>query len=136
MRTAILLALLLTCGVVQAEQWVSLGKIDNGSKETFVDVSSIRIDSEIRRGSSKVVFALRAQAGVGEYASKWVSSFSYQFAFNCADNMGRVEGMSGNFDDGTTYVDRDYPKPWQAVPMAPKTNWTTLMEFVCAWKST
>jgi hypothetical protein len=63
MRKAILLALLLACGAAQAEQWVSLGKIDNGNKETFVDVSSIRIDSGIRRGSSKVVFALHAQAG-------------------------------------------------------------------------
>jgi hypothetical protein len=135
MRKAILLALLLACRAAQAEQWVSLGKIDNGNKETFVDVSSIRIDSGIRRGSSKVVFALHAQAGAGEYASKWVSYFSYRFAFNCADKMGRVEGMSGNFDDGTTYIDRYYPKPWQAVPVAPKTNWTTLMEFVCAWKS-
>ena len=83
----------------------------------------------------KEVFASHAQAGAGGYSSKWVSYFSYQFAFSCADKMGRVEGMSGYFDDGTTYIDRYYPKPWQAVPMAPKTNWTTLMEFVCAWKS-
>jgi hypothetical protein len=98
-----LLALLLACCAAQAEEWVSLGKIDNGNKETFVDVSSIRIDSGIRRGSSKVVFASHAQAGAGEYSSKWVSYFRYQFAFSCADKMGRVEGMSGYFEDGTTY---------------------------------
>jgi hypothetical protein len=129
-----LLGLMLACGAAQAEEWVTLGKIDNGNKETFVDVSSIRIDNGIRRGSSKVVFVSHAQAGAGEYSNKWVSYFSYQFAFSCADKMSRVEGMSGYFDDGTSYIDRYYPKPWRAVPMAPKTNWTTLMEFVCAWK--
>jgi hypothetical protein len=134
MRKTVLLALLLECGAASAEEWVSVGKIENGNKETFVDVSSLRINSGIRRGSSKVVFASHAQAGAGEYSSKWVSYFSYQFAFNCGDKLGRVEGMSGHFDDGTTYIDRYYPKPWQAVPTAPKTNWTTLMEFVCAWK--
>src|ERR1700691_4743331 len=134
MRKTMLLALMLACCPALAEEWVSLGKVDNDNKETFVDVSSIRIDSEIRRGSSKVVFASPVQAGAGEYSSTWVSHFSYQFAFSCADKMGRVEGMSGYFDDGTTYIDRHYPKPWQAVPMAPKTNWTTLMEFVCTWK--
>lgn len=134
MQKTMLLALTFACCAAQAEEWVSLGKIDNGNKETFVDVSSIRVDSEIRRGSSKVVFASHAQAGAGEYSSKWVSYFSYQFAFNCTDKMGRVEAMSGYFDDGTTYIDRYYPKPWQAVPMAPKTNWTALMEIVCAWK--
>jgi hypothetical protein len=134
MWKTMLLALLLACRVAQAEEWVSLGNIDNGNKETFVDVSSIRIDIGIRRGSSKVAFASHAQAGAGEYSSKRISYFRYQFAFSCADNMGRVEGMTGYFEDGTTYIDRYYPKPWQAVPTAPKTNWTTLMEFVCAWK--
>jgi hypothetical protein len=134
MRKAMVLALLMACFVAHADQWVSLGKMDNGNKETLVDVAGIRIDNGIRRGSSKVVFATHAQAGTGEYSSKWVSYFSYQFAFNCSDKMGRVEGMSGKFDDGTAYVDRHYPKPWQAVPTAPKSNWTTLMEFVCAWK--
>jgi hypothetical protein len=61
MRKTMLLALMLACCPAQAEEWVSLGKMDNGTKETFVDVSSIRIDSGIRRGSSKVVFASHAQ---------------------------------------------------------------------------
>jgi type I restriction-modification system DNA methylase subunit len=82
---------------------VSIGKTDNGTKETFVDVTSIHADAGIRRGSSKVVFVSHAQSGAGEYSSKWVSYFSCRFAFNCVDKMGRVEGMTGYLDDGTRY---------------------------------
>src|ERR1700730_3782967 len=64
MRKTMLLALMLACCPALAEEWVSLGKIDNCNKETFADVSSIRIDSGIRRGSSKVVFASHVQAGL------------------------------------------------------------------------
>jgi hypothetical protein len=135
MRKSMILVLVLACGSAQAEEWVSLGRTDNGTKETFVDVASIQIESGLRRGSSKVVFASHAQSGAGEYSSKWVRYFGYRFAFNCVNKMGRVEGMTGYFDDGTTYIDHYYPKPWQTVPMAPKTNWTTLMEYVCAWKA-
>jgi hypothetical protein len=127
--------MLFSSGVpASAADWMSLGKLDNGNRETFVDLSSIRIDGSIRRGAYKVVFASHVQAGGGEYASKWVSYFSYRFAFNCDDKIGRVEAMAGYFDDGTSYVDHYFPKPWQVVPVAPKTNWTTLMEYVSAWK--
>jgi hypothetical protein len=63
MRKTIQLALLLACGAASAEEWLSVGKIENGNRETFVDISSLRIDGGIRRGSSKVVFASHAQAG-------------------------------------------------------------------------
>jgi hypothetical protein len=59
-----------------------------------VDVASIHIVAGTRQGSSKVVFASHAQSGAGEYSSKWFSYFGYRFAFNCADKMSRVEGMT------------------------------------------
>jgi len=40
-------------GAADAADWVSLGKTDEGRLENFADVSSIRIDAAIRRGSSK-----------------------------------------------------------------------------------
>ncbi len=46
---AVLLAPLLACGgAPSAPEWVSLGKIDDGIREIFVDVSNIRIAGSIR----------------------------------------------------------------------------------------
>jgi hypothetical protein len=63
------MTLLLTSGAAHAAQWVSLGKADAG-KETFVDVSSIRIEAEIRRGWSKVVLSPHTQNGGGDLSTK------------------------------------------------------------------
>jgi hypothetical protein len=135
-RTVVLLALLLACGAAQAADLVSVGKNDGGKKETFVDVSSIRVEGEIRRGLSTVVLAPHTQNGGGDYSSKWISHIAYSFAFNCVERTGRVEGFNFYFEDGTNYIDpaAHYPKPWQKVPPDTDSNWTTLMQFICAWK--
>jgi hypothetical protein len=129
------LTLLLASGAAHAAQWVSLGRADAG-KEAFVDVSSIRIDAEIRRGSSKVVLSPHTQNGGGDFSAKWISEISYNFAFNCVEETGRVEGFSFQFDDGTNYSDpaKHYPKPWQKVPLDTDAIWTSLMKYICAWK--
>ena len=129
------MTLLLASGVAHATQWVSLGKSDAG-RETLVDVSSIRIEAGIRRGSSKVVLSPHTQNGGGDLSSKWISLITYNFAFNCAEETGRVEGFSFQFDDGTTYDDPPihYPKPWQKVPLDTDAIWTSLMQYICSWK--
>jgi len=53
--TTILLTLLLACGTVQASDWVSVVKSDNGVREYFADVSSIGITGEIRRARIKII---------------------------------------------------------------------------------
>ena len=47
--SAVLLVLLLARDAAQAAEWVSLGKNDSATVETFVDVSSIRVAGGIRR---------------------------------------------------------------------------------------
>lgn len=132
---AILMTLLLASGVAHAAQWVSLGKADAG-KETFVDISSIRVAAEIRRGSSQVVLSPHTQNGGGNLSTKWISHITYSFAFNCVEETGRVEGFNFQFDDGTNYNDPaiHYPKPWQKVPLDNNSIWTSLMQYICAWK--
>jgi hypothetical protein len=135
MKFRILLVCFFASGAADAADWVSLGKTDEGKLENFADVSSIRIDAAIRRGSSKVIPAPHTLPGGAEYSSKWISQISYNFAFNCTEKSGRVEGFKFYFDDGTSYLDPPihYPKPWQAVPPDSDSNWALLMKFVCAW---
>ena len=136
MRWMVLTALLLTSGTAEAAEWVSLGKLENGKKETFVDVSSIRIDGKIRRSASKVVLAAHTVAGAGENANKWLREISYLFSFDCGDRSGRVDAMTAYFDDGTNWSEpaSAFPKPWVAAPPGFQSNWTALMQYVCAWK--
>jgi hypothetical protein len=119
-------------------EWKSLGKSGDGTKETFVDLSSIQFDGDIRRGSSRVVVTPHSQTGAGKYANRWISYFTYRFAFKCAEKVGRIEAFSVYFDDGTAYDDpvSDYPKPWRTTVQGVDTNWPTLAHVVCARPST
>lgn len=136
MNFAWLCAIILISGTGFANDsaWKSLGKSGDGAKETFVDLSSIQIDRDIRKGFSKIVIAPRSQAGAGQYANKWISYFKYRFAFRCAEKLGRIEAFSVFFDDGTAYDDpaSNYPKPWRTTSHGADTNWPALAHFVCA----
>jgi hypothetical protein len=142
MQWMVLMALLLTSGTLatsgtlEAAEWVSLGKLGNAKKETFVDVSSIRIDGKIRKGASKVVLASHSITGAGDNANKWISEISYQFTFDCFEKSSRIDAMSAYFDDGTNWSEpaSAFPKPWVTVPPGFQSNWTSLIHFVCAWK--
>jgi hypothetical protein len=136
MQWIVLMTLLLTSGTVEAAEWVSLGKPGNGKKETFVDVSSIRIDGKTRSGASKVVLASHSVTGAGDNANKWISEISYLFTFDCYEKSSRVDAMTAYFDDGTNWSEpaSAFPKPWVTVPPGFQSNWTTLIQFVCAWK--
>jgi alpha-beta hydrolase superfamily lysophospholipase len=118
--------------------WLAIDKAGGENRQTFIDPTRIRIEGSIRRGSSKVVLAPHSQSGAGESASKSLDHIDYQFAFNCATQLSRVEGFTIFFDDGTSYVDpaNNYPKPWQPIPGDFHSSWTKLMDFVCKWKST
>jgi hypothetical protein len=134
----VLVVLLLASGTTWAAGWVSLGKVENGNKETFVDVSSIRIDGKIRSSTSKVVLAPHTVAGAGESASKWISEITYRFTFRCAQRSSRIDAMTAYFDDGTQWSEpaTAFPKPWVTVSPGFQSNWTALMDFVCERKST
>jgi hypothetical protein len=131
MKRAILFALLLACGTVQASEWVSIGKPDSGTYETFVDVSTIRIMGSVRRAWEKVVFTPHTMTGVGVDAKKWVSYAVFRAAFNCSEETATYEGLIFYYDDGTNYFPPADTAPPSLVP--PETVLSSEMQFICAW---
>jgi hypothetical protein len=136
MKHTILLALLLACGTAQAADWVPIGKADNGTQETFVDVSSIRVTGSIRRAWAKLVPAHHTmKLPDNDNRKKWVSYEVSREAFNCDEETSIFEALSAYFDDGTNgSVPADaFPTQWTPVP--PDTIRSIEMHFVCAWKA-
>jgi hypothetical protein len=128
----LLLALLLMCGAAQAAEWVSIGKADDRMQETFVDVSTIRTVSGIRRASTKVILVPDTKRGDGDDANKWVDYLLYRLAFNCAETISRMEALTIYYDDGTNRSEPPERLPaWAPVP--PSTVEENAMQFICAW---
>jgi hypothetical protein len=133
--TTILLTLLLSGGPVRAaEEWTSVGKSADGKMETFVDISSIHTTAAISRVWARLIVAPGTRRGEGPDASKWLSSVMNRLVFNCADETGRSEAITYYFDDGTNEsVSADqFPTPWE--PVAPDTQWSTVMHLACGWR--
>ena len=135
MQKTIMMALLLACGAAQAADWVTLGKSADGQKEAFVDVSSIRVNGNIRRAWNKLVMAAHTQKGPAPNTNKWVSYIESQDFLDCMADSSSNELIYVHYEDGTT----DPPAkvgvaPWQPVP--PGSMLEDEMKFVCAWKPT
>jgi hypothetical protein len=133
-KRLIFLALLLACGTAQAAaKWVSLYKDASGAR-TAVDVSSIRIDGDIRHASVKMVYAPQTQHGVGEDRLKWVRYSLNLDAFDCGKTAHRNEALTTYFTDGSSdrVAANSLPTPWELV--APDSVGGVVMKFVCAWK--
>jgi hypothetical protein len=128
------MALLLACSTAQAAKWVSLYNDASGAR-TAVDVSSIRIEDDIRRASVKVSYARQTQHGIGENSLKWVRYRLNRDAFDCAKGAHRNEALTTYFTDGSSdrVAANSLPTPWELV--APDSVGGVVMKFVCAWKS-
>ena len=132
MQKTIMLVLLLTCGTVEAAEWVSVDTQKNGM-ETFVDVSSIRVEGDIRRFWTKGVPPPKTKRGPVGYMDKWLDYFLAREAFNCDDETYRVESKVAYWDDGTTLdAPEEAIEPWKPVP--PESRAQLEMRLVCAWK--
>jgi hypothetical protein len=131
MKGKILVTLLLACGTAQASEWVSIGKTDDGTRETLVDVSSIRVMGSIRRAWTKTVFTHHTVRGFGDDASKWETSQMTRQAFNCGEEMARFEAATIYYDDGTntSLSEADFA-PW--APVTPETVLSAEAQYVCA----
>jgi hypothetical protein len=53
-------ALLLWCTTTQASEWMSLGKWGGGNVEILVDVTSIKVENDIRRAWAKLIYGRMA----------------------------------------------------------------------------
>jgi len=125
-------ALLLPCGAAQASNWVSLGKPDSGIFEDFIDVSSIRIEGNVRRAWFKKVYKAHTEKAPDD--GRYEESSVEKNAFNCSQEMYRIEALTVYFEDGTLYRTpaESYPIPW--VPVTPDTVEDKQMKFICRWK--
>ena len=132
-RLALPTVLLLACGPARAAEWVSIGKTDDG-KQAFVDISSIRVEGDIRRAWIKGVAVPNTTRGPGKYADRWLSYFLSRDVINCADQTLRTEAVEAHFDDGSTLSapTKSYPTPWK--PVTPESRAAAEMKFICAWK--
>ncbi len=132
MKRMSLLALLLACGTAQAANWVSLGKAGwDGQKELFVDISSIRVNGNIRRAWTKIVMIAHTQKGPGPARNKWVSYMETHIFFDCVAESDSNDAIYIHYEDGTT-DSKAGVEPWQPVP--PDSISEDEMKFICAWK--
>jgi len=117
-----------------AADWVSLGKVNDGSQETFIDTTSIRIDGDLRRGWLKLVSAPHTLTGLVGGPDKWVDYQLRREAFRCRDEYHRSEGLVIFFDDKTSFTTpvKSLPMLWEPVP--PDTAASVVMQFMCGFE--
>jgi hypothetical protein len=91
-----LFLLVMPIGVAQAEEhWLSLGKVDDGSYESLVDISSIRAAGATRRAWVKLIYVPRTQSITG---GRWVNYTLTHIAFDCGAQTYRSESVLTYFD--------------------------------------
>jgi hypothetical protein len=126
-------ALLLTNSAASASEWVEVVKNQGG--HTFqMDVSSIRIEGDVRRAWVKDTPARHTKKGSAENAKKFISYVLMRFAFNCPDQSRKTDAVSAYFEDGSVdTVNVAYlPATWDPIP--PDTALSAVMQSVCSWK--
>jgi hypothetical protein len=128
-------ALLLANSAASASEWVQVVQGTDGA--TFqVDVSSIRIEGEVRRAWMKNIYARHKMKGHGENAKKFVSYTLMHLAFNCPDQSMEADALMAYFEDGSSYTgnisDLAQFATWSPVP--PDTALSSVMQSVCSWK--
>lgn len=134
MQKSIFLALLLACSTSQASEWVSVGKSADGTKEWFIDASSIRISKSIRRAWIKTVFAPHTQQDTVLHSGKWLAHLVEHDVFNCGEEKAGIETITAYYEGGGN---DSAPYDSKATPMElvpPDTAQTAELKFICAWK--
>jgi len=133
-RRLLITVLLLPWGAATGAEWVVVSWSVDDKLETLVDVSSIRITGGVRRAWSKFDYAPQTRRGADHNASKWIDYSVSRYAFNCAEELSRLEALTQYFEDGTndSVPATLLPLPWEAV--LPETLQDYTMKYVCEWK--
>jgi hypothetical protein len=126
-----LLALLLASSAVRAAEWVSVDTQKNGM-ESFVDISSIRVEGGIRRFWTKDVPLPKTMRGPVGNTDKWLSYLLAREAINCDDETYRVESKEAYWDDGTNLSapEESLPTAWK--PILPESRAEVETRLVCS----
>ncbi len=123
-------AIPLALGVGPASEWVSIAKFKDS--ERFIDLASIRIAGDVRRGWLKTVLAPHTRKDP-HGSVKWLSYTLVREAYNCSEETNRLEASTDYYEDGSFYnlPAQNYPTRW--IPVRPETVGNTTMQFICAW---
>jgi hypothetical protein len=134
-RAKRLVILLVACSTAQASEWVPVAESTDGTEEVFVDVSSIRIDGNIRHAWEKLVPAHHTMKGLGEYAHKHIIYELTKVVVNCSEETAKEDAVTIYYEDGTNeslMPEVVHKKGWDPVP--PDSVLSFEMKFICAWK--
>jgi hypothetical protein len=132
MQKITLLTVLLASSAAHAAEWVSVDTQKNGT-ESFVDVSSIRVEGGVRRFWTKDVPPPKTMRGPVGFMDKWLNYLLAREAINCDDETYRVESKAAYWDDGTdlSAPEESLPTAWKPIP--PDSRAEVEMRLICAW---
>lgn len=114
--------------------WVTYGQTADGKFTGMIDVSSIRIEGDIRRVWLKGIPAPHTQRGSGANSQRWLSYELQLWSLNCRDHVGRYEAFYNFFEDASSWeMPADaFPRSWEPIP--PGTGIEAAMEMTCGWQ--
>jgi hypothetical protein len=98
-----MLALLLACGSAQAAEWVLIGGTDQGHRG-YIDTSSVRVSSNIRRAWFKSIVAPHTVKETnGPNADKWWTEVVSLEAHDCSAETNSREASTVYYEDGSNF---------------------------------
>jgi hypothetical protein len=136
MKAIVVMLVVIFSVEARAADWVSVGKLKDGTQEAYVDVSSIRTAGSLRKALVRWVVDPPAIGSSQRASGRWQSSMVYQSEFNCARGTNHDYAVTIFYNDGTRYVgqmESASGKRWQLVPSG--TPWKTAMQLICSYRS-
>jgi hypothetical protein len=134
MKQPILLTLLAAPALTLASEWAWVAQSDDKQDNVLVDISSIKINADVRQVWERLVPSPHTMKGAGDNAHKWLKYEVSRVAFNCADETDRTEAITAYYDDGSieNLLPEVLSQSWK--PVVPDTLERREMQFVCEWK--
>jgi hypothetical protein len=116
------------------QDWVSLGRTNDGALEDFIDVSRIQSGVGIRRAWIKKVYAAHTRRGTDANTDKWQSYQLTLMAFNCDERTDRHETLTEYFEDGSKWAlpAKYSPSRWELITAGSIVD--RELQFICEWK--
>jgi hypothetical protein len=126
LKMAVMGAGLLASGMVLASDWVSLGKTEDGTSETFVDRASIQVVGNIRGA----VFQYLPKPHLDMLGSAWIVKSEQLSEYDCKNNAVHAIKLVIYLEGGGTHTNV-LPTAWGSVT-APWDQ--AALKYLCAWE--
>lgn len=130
MKTVALVAMLLICEAADAAEWRLVAESKDG-RSVLVDTESIRVSDKIRRAWAKTIYPPYEEKTSD---GKWIAYTLTRYAFNCDEDLYRVDALLAYHDDGTTEsADQTELPSWEPAP--PESYVGLTLNLVCKSKN-